>query len=124
MPIVRAENAAQFAVFGISVTSLAAPSRGARETNVWRLRLPPSTPAHPHTVDREEILVGLRGRARAKIGAEEHEVGAGDTLIVPPGVAFSLSGLGAEDFEAVVVAPVGFHAVLENGERFTPPWTE
>ncbi len=124
MPLIRAENAPQFAVFGISVTGLAAPSRGAKETNVWRLRLPPHEPGLPHSVDREEIFVGLSGRALAKLEQEEHELGPGDALIVPRGVPFSLTGLGPDPFEAMVVAPVGFHALLPNGERFAPPWTE
>lgn len=124
MPVIHAENAPQFARFGIFVTGYAAPSRGARETNVWRLRLPASEPAVPHALDREEIFVGLSGRALAEIGGEEHELGAGDTLIVPPNVTFSIRGLGPEEFEAMVIAPVGVHAILQNGERFAPPWTE
>jgi mannose-6-phosphate isomerase-like protein (cupin superfamily) len=124
MPVIHAKNAPIFDKFGIVVTGHAAPSRGARETNVWRLRLPPSAPAVPHQVDREEIFVGLSGRALAKLGEEEHELGAGDTLIVPAGVSFSLSGLGSDDFEAMVVAPVGMQAQLHTGERFAPPWTE
>src|SRR6478752_6751333 len=114
MPMIRAENAPQFAKFGIFVTGLAAPSRGARETNVWRLRLPASDPGVPHAVDREEIFVGLSGRAVAEIGDERHELGAGDTLIVPPHVTFSIRGLGPEEFEAMVIAPVGVHAILPN----------
>ena len=81
-------------------------------------------PAAPHAVDREEIFVGLSGRALAEIGGEEHELGAGDTLIVPPNVTFSIRVLGAQDFEAMVIAPVGVHAILPSGERFAPPWTE
>ena len=123
MPVIRAENAPQFAKFGIFVTGLAAPSRGARETNVWRLRLPASEPAVPHAVDREEIFVGLNGRAVAELSGEKHELGAGDTLIVPPNVTFSIRGLGT-DFEAMVIAPVGVKAILPTGERFAPPWTE
>jgi|1185.fasta_scaffold1263121_2 mannose-6-phosphate isomerase-like protein (cupin superfamily) len=124
MPVIQAKNAPVFDKFGIFVTGLAAPSRGARETNVWRLRLPASEPAAPHAVDREEIFVGLSGRALAEIAGEEHELGAGDTLIVPPNVTFSIRALGAQDFEAMVIAPVGVHAILPSGERFAPPWTE
>jgi mannose-6-phosphate isomerase-like protein (cupin superfamily) len=124
MPVIKAENAKKFAMFGISVTGHAAPSGGARETNVWRLRLPPSAPATPHAIDREEIFVGLEGRALAKVGDEEYELGAGDTLIVPPGVSFALTGLEPGGFEAMVVAPVGFQVLLDSGQRFRPPWTE
>ena len=123
MPVIQAKNAPQFDKFGIFVTGLAAPSRGARETNVWRLRLPANEPGLPHAVDREEIFVGLSGRALVEIDGETHELGAGDTLIVPPNVTFSIRGFGPEEFEAMVIAPVGVHAILPNGERFPPPWT-
>jgi mannose-6-phosphate isomerase-like protein (cupin superfamily) len=123
MPMIQAKKAPQFDNFGIFVTGLAAPSRGARETNVWRLRLPASEPGAPHALDREEIFVGLSGRALVDIEGETHELSAGDTLIVPRNVTFSIRGSGAEDFEAMVIAPVGVHAILPNGERFPPPWT-
>jgi mannose-6-phosphate isomerase-like protein (cupin superfamily) len=124
MPVIRAENAPHFNLPGLAVIGLAAPSRGAQETSVWRLRLEPSVPAVPHALDREEIFVGLAGRAHGKLGEQEIELGPGDTLIVPQGVCFSLAAAGAEAFEAVAVAPVGVHAIMAGREPFAPPWTE
>ncbi|HEV8550836.1 MAG TPA: cupin domain-containing protein [Polyangiaceae bacterium] len=124
MPFVRAETAPQFTWPGLSVTGLAAPSRGSRETSVWRLSLTPEAPGALHSVDREEIFVALSGRAEVTLGGELHELGAGDTLIVPAGQAFSIRAAGAEPFEAVALAPVGARAKLAEGEPFAPPWTE
>ena len=123
MPIIRAENAPKFALPGLAVTGLAAPSRGSRETSVWRLRLEPSAQGLPHSVDREEIFVALAGRAVGTVGEERLELAAGDTLVVPPGVRFSLASAGEEPFEAMAIAPNGVRASLPEGEPFAPPWT-
>jgi quercetin dioxygenase-like cupin family protein len=113
-----------FEVPFLSVTGLAAPSRGARETCVWRLSLAPGAPGTLHSVDREEIFVALSGRAYVCMGSDELELGPGDALIVPAGQRFSLSNPGTEPFDAVAVLPVGGRAALPDGEPFAPPWTE
>jgi len=123
MPVIRAENAPVFSLPGVAVVGLASPSRGSHETSVWRLKLRPGAPGAAHSVDREEIFIALAGRAVAHLGDEPHELGPGDTLIVPSGVLFSLSNPGPDVFEAVAVAPVGLQAKLPGGEFFSPPWT-
>lgn len=124
MPIIRAENAPSFNLSGLAVVGLAAPSRGSRETSVWRLSLPPGAPGVAHSVDREEIFVALAGCAVATLDDRRIEVRAGDTLIVPAGQVFSLGNSSPEPFEAIAVAPVGVRAQMPSGEPFAPPWTE
>jgi mannose-6-phosphate isomerase-like protein (cupin superfamily) len=124
MPIIRANSAPTFNLYGISVTGLAAPSRGSSESSVWRLRLPPGAPAVEHTVDREEIFVALAGRAMATVDGQSSDIGAGDTLVVPPGHPFSLATPPGDSFEALVVAPVGMRATVPPGPPVAPPWTE
>ena len=123
MPLVRNDEAPIYNLYGVYVRGLAAPSRGSRETSVWRLRLPPGAPGAPHSVDREEIFVALSGRALATIERTQHELVPGDTLIVPAGLTFSLANPGGEAFEALAVAPAGVRAQLPGGEPFAPPWT-
>lgn len=122
MIIVRREQAPRFSGPGVDVTGLASPSRGARETSAWRLRLQPSAPAVLHAVDHEEVFVALAGRAYVNVGVDRNELRAGDALIVPAGEFFSLSVLGDEPFEAVAILPCGARASLPGGEPFTPPW--
>jgi quercetin dioxygenase-like cupin family protein len=122
MPIVRSSTAPTFEIPHLSVLGLAAPSRGARETCVWRLTLAPGAPEAPHSVDREEIFVGLSGQARMQLAGEEVTLGAGDAFIVPAGQSFSLSNPGDAPFVAVAVLPVGGRASLPGGEPFPPPW--
>jgi mannose-6-phosphate isomerase-like protein (cupin superfamily) len=122
MPILRSETAPQFELPGLTVKGLAAPSRGARETSVWRLHLAAGTAGAPHTMTREEIFVAVSGRATAVVGGETHSLGAGDTLIVPAGQPFSLTNPGSEEFVALAVFPVGGQAAYAEETPFTPPW--
>jgi mannose-6-phosphate isomerase-like protein (cupin superfamily) len=123
MPIIRAENAPSFVVGDLVVVGLAAPSRGSRETSVWRFSVAAGVQGVAHSVDREEIFVALAGSAVAVLDDERIEVRSGDTLVVPPGQVFSLNNPGAVTFEAIAIAPVGVRARLSNGESFAPPWT-
>jgi quercetin dioxygenase-like cupin family protein len=107
----------------LSVTGLAAPSRGAKETCVWRLTLAPGAPGTMHSMDREEIFVALEGRATIAIDGQEIDLRTGDAFIVPAGELFSLANTGSEPFSGVALVPIGGQATLPGGEPFSPPWT-
>lgn len=124
MPLIRAENAPSFTLPDATFVGLAAPSRGSRETSVWRVRIAPGAPGTPHSVDREEIFVALAGSAIVSLAGERLELRSGDTLVVPAGQLFALANPGASAFEALAVAPVGVRAQLPNGEAFAPPWSQ
>jgi mannose-6-phosphate isomerase-like protein (cupin superfamily) len=122
MPIIKHTAAPSFALPGLTVTGLASPSRGAQETSVWRLSIAPGTPGTEHTVDREEVFVAMHGHAVATLAGQRHELHAGDALIVPAHVPFSLANPGPEPFEAVAALPVGGRAAMLAGEPSVPPW--
>jgi mannose-6-phosphate isomerase-like protein (cupin superfamily) len=129
MPIVTGADAPTFALPDTVFTGLAAPSRGASENAVWRVRLTSTEAGAPHTLDREEVLVAVRGRAVASLDGAEHVVAEGDAIVVPAGVPFALRCAdpvdgGTPEFEAVAVLPVGGRACLAGGEPFTPPWAQ
>jgi quercetin dioxygenase-like cupin family protein len=107
---------------GVRFTTLATPSTGSAETSVWQVELAPHADAQPHRVTREEIFVGIAGRAVATLDGVPHRVGAGDALVVRPGVDFALAVDGDAPFRALVCQPVGGGAVLPGGDPFTPPW--
>jgi mannose-6-phosphate isomerase-like protein (cupin superfamily) len=123
MPIIEASSAPTFQIPGLEVVGLASPSRGSSETCVWQITLPAGALGAPHSLDREEIFVGLRGQARVELDGVEGRLGPGDALVVPAGRPFSLSNPGAEPFSALCVLPVGGRAAFPGGERFSPPWT-
>jgi quercetin dioxygenase-like cupin family protein len=133
MPVVRSVDAPTFELGDAVFTGLAAPSRGAVENAVWRVRLTSTDAGAVHTLDREEVLIALSGRAVATLDGVEHLVGPGDAVVVPAGATFSLrcadgdpNGPGRSGrtpgFEAVAVLPSGGRACFAGGEPFTPPW--
>jgi quercetin dioxygenase-like cupin family protein len=123
MKLIQNAQAPLFDLPGLHVVGLASPARGAAETCVWKLRLSPGAPAVPHSVTREEIFVGLKGRARVSVEGVERELGPGDALVVPAHRRFTLQPASDEPFEALVAFPVGGQAVTDEG-TFTPPWAE
>jgi mannose-6-phosphate isomerase-like protein (cupin superfamily) len=124
MPVLRTADSGAHQMHGVTFTPLASPRRGSRENSVWRVAIPPGSPATPHELTREEILVVVAGRASVQLGDERLEAGAGDVIVVPPRTEFSLEVQGDAPFEALVCLPVGGQARLRGGEPFTPPWAE
>jgi len=122
MPIIAGAEAPQFTLPGITFVGLASPSRGSRENAVWRLIMQPGVTPTPHRLTREEIFVATAGEAIAAIAGETHRLRAGDSVVVPAGIEFSLANLGAAPFEAIVVLPVGGQAAIGDEAPFTPPW--
>jgi quercetin dioxygenase-like cupin family protein len=123
MAVITGADAPSQEMNGVTFTSLTSPSRGSQETSVWRIEVPPGTPAAPHELTREEILVVVAGRAEVQLGEERFGAAAGDTIVVPPATTFALANAGDEPVRAIVCLPVGGQAVL-GGETFTPPWAQ
>ena len=90
MTVVSPSQASTFDIPGVTFTGLAAPSRGARENAVWRLRMLPGTPPNPHRLTREEVIVAVSGSARVSIAGVESELPEGSAVIVPPDTEFAL----------------------------------
>ena len=77
MPVIDHRSAPCFELGAASFVGLAAPSRGARETSAWRLRLvPDGQPGLVHRVTREEVFVAIAGRADV-VGIDLVEVNPG-----------------------------------------------
>ena len=98
-------------------TGLAAPSRGARETCVWRVSHLHLGPTHTHSLNHEEIIVALAGGyAVASVAEDEYAIGPGDAMMVPANTAFSLANPHSEAFEAMAALPVGATARVAAGQ--------
>jgi mannose-6-phosphate isomerase-like protein (cupin superfamily) len=120
MTVVTPQAAPTFEIGEASITGLASPSRGARDTAAWRIRLNPDHPSPVHSLDREEVFIVLEGALTARFEDHEETAPAGGALIVPARVEFSIMAREAPA-EAVCMLPVGGQATSE-GETFTPPW--
>lgn len=125
MPVTRSVDSPTWQLRDTVFTGLASPSRGdSSETAVWRIKMRAGTPATAHSVTRTEVFVALAGSAEVRIAGETDTLAPGDTLVVPANMVFELSTPGIDDFEAVVLLPVGGQAAMPGAEPFTPPWAQ
>ena len=93
MEVVRREERESFITAdGSSIRELAGiPTGNAANQSLAEAVVPPGkqTIAHLHGVS-EEIYLFTSGTGRMRLGDEEREVGAGDCVVIPPGVAHKL----------------------------------
>ncbi|HEU5265834.1 MAG TPA: cupin domain-containing protein [Jatrophihabitans sp.] len=123
MPTVSVHNAPLFeAGGGTTITGLAAPSRGARDVALWRVRFAPNAASPTHSLTREETFLVLSGSVTARFADHVETANPGDALIVPAGAEFSLVAADGPA-EAICAMPVGGQAVTADG-AFTPPWAQ
>lgn len=60
-------------------------------------------PLHTNAVEHEQYV--LRGRAEVRIGAETHDVQAGDVVYIAAGQPHAYRAVGEEPFEFLCVVP-------------------
>lgn len=123
MPKIDNSQPAQFDIPGVTFIPVASPSRGSRETAVWRARVSPDSPGLVHQMTREEIIVATAGEGRVRMGEVTHTLLPGDAFAVPPFTDFALECAGGTPFEAMVVLPVGGRVVVGSDPAFPPPWS-
>lgn len=122
MAVIPAPTGPTHELGGTTFTALATPSRGSTDTSVWRVEIPPGTPATPHQLTREEVFVVLAGGAEVSLDGRRESARPGDVVVVPAGVEFEIAPAGEEPLRALCCLPVGGQARLADGEPFTPPW--
>ena len=106
---------------GNTITSLAAPARGASEVALFRTELPPggSLPRHRH--DHIDVFTVDRGGGIFQVDEERSPIGAGDSVVVPTGAWHHLEA-GADGATITVPMPGGTRLIREDGSEIVPPW--
>jgi mannose-6-phosphate isomerase-like protein (cupin superfamily) len=123
MHIIKRTAAPTFDAAGTTVTAYAAPSRGSAEVSLWQIELAPGSTSPRHHMDREEVFLGVEGHAVAEVDGTEHDLGAGDCLILPAGTDFTLRVPGQQPYRALACVPAGAQATMAaDGATFVPPW--
>lgn len=122
MPVITAPSEPTHQVGDTTFRSLATPSRGSQRTSVWEVSVPTGETPTPHRVMDEEVFVVLEGAAEVEFDGRREQAGAGDAIVVPPGVDFSLGNAGAGPLRLLCCLPVGGQTCLPDGDPFTPPW--
>lgn len=123
MPHIDNSQPQIFDIPGVRFAPVASPSRGSRENAMWRAVVAPNHAGIVHHMTREEIILAVSGSGCIRIGEAEHLMSPGDAFAVPPFTDFQLAATGDAPFEAVVVLPVGGHAVVAGQPSFAPPWS-
>jgi mannose-6-phosphate isomerase-like protein (cupin superfamily) len=120
--LITAADAPRFGQDGFDMTGLAAPSRGCSTLSTWRILAAPGAASPVHRLTSDEAFVVVRGELTATLDGEDVVVHAGDSLSVPPGVAFQVANRSAEPFEAIASMAAGGQALVGDAAPFTPPW--
>lgn len=122
MPVERADEHPTFELGGSTVTSLAAPSRGAEEAALFRIEVPAGggLPAHHH--DHLDVFAVEAGGGTFHIDDAAFELVAGDSVVVPVGAVHYLEA-GDAGATIVVTMLAGTKLVrADDGSEIVPPW--
>ena len=122
MPVERADEHPTFALGGNTVTSLAAPSRGAHEAALYRVDVPPGggLPAHHH--DHLDVFAVEAGDGTFHVDDASFELSAGDSVVVPIGAVHYLEA-GDAGARILVTMLAGTTLVrADDGSELVPPW--
>ena len=121
MPIERSADHPTFDLGGNTITSYAAPSRGADEAALFRIDLPAGGGLPRHHHDHLDVFVVERGGGALHLGDETLEVEVGDSAVVPTGEWHHF--VAGPDGAAIVVTMLsGTKLIREDGSEIVPPW--
>jgi quercetin dioxygenase-like cupin family protein len=119
--IERADEHPRFELGGNSITSYAAPARGADEAALFRIDLPAGGGLPRHHHDHLDVFFVEKGSGTFHLGDEEHSLAAGDSVVVPIG-AWHRFVAGPDGASIVVTMLAGTKLIREDGSEIVPPW--
>jgi quercetin dioxygenase-like cupin family protein len=108
---------------GVTTRMLISAENGATQLCVFEQWVAPGTGAPTHSHPVEEVLTVREGEAEMWLESERFAVGAGQSLIVPPGRkhGFRNSGTGTLHLHAILASP-SFEAWPEGAAEPTRRW--
>ena len=122
MPVERAAEHPTFALGANTITSLAAPSRGAEEVAMFSIDLPPGGGLPPHHHDHLDVFVVTAGGGTVHIDDAVFELSPGDSVVVPIGAVHFVEA-GADGASLLVTMLGGTKLIREDDDSVgVPPW--
>ena len=121
MPVVRHAEARRTTTPNAVMTTFASPTQGDAGLAVWEVHMEPGASGPPHRFDVEQVWTVLAGAATVELDGEEHEVGPGDSVVMPAGVPRRIHA-GSDGVTTVVAAPAGARATAAGADPVLPPW--
>lgn len=121
MAVERAAEHPAFELGGNTITSYAAPSRGADEAALFRIDAPAGSGLPLHRHDHLDVFVVGSGGGEFHLGDDVIELETGDSMVVPTGVwhRFVAGPAGAS---LVVTMLARTKLIREDGSEIVPPW--
>lgn len=121
MPVERAAEHPTFELGGNTITSYAAPARGADEAALYRVDVAPGGGLPRHHHDHLDVFFVQDGDGTFYLGDETLALNAGDSVVVPVGEWHHLEA--GPNGAAIVVAMLpGTRLIREDGSEIVPPW--
>lgn len=121
MPVEPAAEHPTFSLGTTTITSFAAPSRGADEVAQYRADLPPGGGLPPHHHDHQDVFTVVEGSGTFHIDDETFELGVGDCAVVPIGAVHYLEA-GPRGASIMVTMLAGTKLIRADGSETVPPW--
>ncbi len=122
-PVIRAIQAQRNDRPGVSAAGIATPDLGAQENVVCWVEVTQAQGekrGRPHSHDREEIILFVRGGAVVVLDGERTEVGAGDVVVIPPGTLHTFEA-GPGGYECYTIEPRGIRFFDVDGNEYEQP---
>ena len=129
--VVRADEVRRTATPNAVMTTLASPTQGgSRELSLWRVQMEPGQQGPAHVFDREQLWTVVDGAVRIVIDAgpgrsrpaTAHDLGPGDTLVIPGGVVRQVTATTAVRLVVCGHADAQVTVPGEATGRGVPPW--
>ena len=121
MAVERANEHPTFDIGGNTVTSLAAPARGASEAALFRIDLPPGGGLPRHHHDHLDVFAIQAGEGAFHLDEEVHELVKDDSVVVPIG-AWHHFVAGPNGASIVVTMLANTKLIREDATETVPPW--
>lgn len=121
MPVESSQEHPTFELGGNTITSYAAPSRGADEAAIFRIDMPAGGRLPRHHHDHFDVFVVAVGDGTAHLGDTQTKVVEGDSVVVPTG-EWHFFVAGENGASLVVTMLGGTKQFREDGSVIVPPW--
>jgi quercetin dioxygenase-like cupin family protein len=92
-------------IHGITVDAVVGPEHGATRLFIWCVTVETGQAIGMHHHNGEELFRVLYGRLRFRVGDASREVGAGEVVIIPPGIRHGYVAL--ENAEVEILGEIG-----------------
>lgn len=104
------------------MTTYASPTLGGAAQALWQVEMVPGATGPEHVMVGEQVWMATGGAATVRVGDDQVELAAGDTLVLPAGVVRRIAADPARGFVAIVSGVGGAHACTPGGEPVVPAW--